>query len=357
MSFYEFLQTELFLSIRLLDVVQVILVLIVVRATLIGSLSLLKKYNYRFKILRENQRVFRRLIRVFINLIGFLSIISLAGLKLSNLLSYEILTVGQYPFRVSNIVNAILVIFIAQGVLWLASRILESFYEKQGNWDIGTRFAISQILKYIIYTLALLSSIQALGFDLTVIWGGAAALLVGFGLGLQQTFTDLISGIFMLVERGVNVGHILQVGDQIGKVKKIGFRASEIVTRENIVLLIPNSKLVADTVINWSHNDTDVRFEVEVGVAYGSDTELVEQLLFEIATNHKLVLEIPKPIIRFVTFGDSSLNFKILFWASSEHFLIIEDIKSDLNYAIDKAFRKHNITIPFPQRDLWVKTM
>ena len=357
MSFYEFLQIELFFSITVSEVIQVILVLIVTRAALIGSLSLIKKYNYKFKILRENQRVFKRLTRAIINLIGFLSIISIAGFQLSELLSHELLKVGQYPFRVSNIVNAILVIFIAQGILWLVSRILEGFYEKQGDWDIGTRFAINQILKYLIYTLALLSSIQALGFDLTVIWGGAAALLVGFGLGLQQTFTDLISGIFMLVERGVNVGHILQFDDKIGKVKKIGFRASEIVTRDNIVLLIPNSKLVADTVVNWSHNDTDVRFEVEVGVAYGSNTELVEQLLSKVANDHKLVLKTPKPIIRFVTFGDSSLNFKVLFWASSEHFLIIEDVKSDLNYAIDKAFREHNISIPFPQRDVWVKTV
>ena len=357
MSFNEFLQIELFYSIRVLNLIQVILVLIVFRAMMIGSLNFIKKYSKEFELLRKNQRVFRRLARVLINSAGFLSVISLIGFEISELLSHEILKIGEYPFRVSNIVNAVLVILLAQGILWLVSHILEEFYERQGDWDIGTKFAISQILRYVIYTLAILSSIQVLGFNLTVIWGGAAALLVGIGLGLQQTFTDLISGIFMLVERGVNVGHILQVGDRIGKVKKIGFRASEIVTRENIVLLIPNSKLVADTVINWSHNDADVRFEVDVGVAYGSDTELVEQLLSKIANEHEFVLKTPKPIIRFVTFGDSSLNFKILFWASSDHFLIIEDVKSDLNYAIDKAFRKHNITIPFPQRELWVKTV
>ncbi len=356
MSFNEFLQIELFYSVRVLDIIQIILVLIIFRATMIGSLVFIKKYSEQFELLRKNQRVFRRLARVIINLTGLLSVISLVGFEISELLSYEILKIGEYPFRVSNIVNAVLVILIAQGILWLASHVLEGFYERQGNWEIGTKFAISQILRYVIYTIAILSSIQALGFNLTVIWGGAAALLVGIGLGLQQTFTDLISGIFMLVERGVNVGHVLQIGDKIGKVKKIGFRASEIITRENIVLLIPNSKLVGDTVINWSHNDADVRFEVEVGVAYGSDTELVQRLLFKLANEHKLVLQTPKPIIRFATFGDSSLNFKILFWASAEHFLIIEDVKSDLNYAIDKAFRKHNITIPFPQRDVWTQS-
>ena len=356
MSFNEFLQIELFYSIKVLGIIQVVLVLIIFRAAMIGSLGLIKKYSERFDLLKNNQRVFVRLARAIINIAGFLSVVSLVGFQISELLSYKILEVGQYPFRVSNIVNAVLVVLIAQGVLWLVSHILEGFYDKQGDWDVGTRFAIHQILKYLIYTLALLSSIQALGFNLTVIWGGAAALLVGFGLGLQQTFTDLISGIFMLVERGVNVGHILQVGDKIGKVKKIGFRASEIVTRENIVLLIPNSKLVADTVINWSHNDADVRFEVDVGVAYGSDTELVEKLLSTVVNEHHLVLKTPKTIIRFVAFGDSSLNFKVLFWASSEHFLVIEDIKSDLHYAIDKAFRKHNISIPFPQRDMWMRS-
>jgi len=101
----------------------------------------------------------------------------------------------------------------------------------------------------------------------------------------------------------------------------------------------------------------DIRFEVEVGVAYGSDTELVAKLLSTIADEHPLISKTPKPIIRFVTFGDSSLNFKVLFWASSEHFLIIEDVKSDLNYAIDKAFRAHNITIPFPQREVWMRSV
>ena len=157
------------------------------------------------------------------------------------------------------------------------------------------------------------------------------------------------------MEQGVNVGHIIQVDDKVGRVKKIGFRASEIITRDNIVLLIPNSKLVTDTVTNWSHNDTDVRFTVEVGVAYGSNTELVKELLYQVAINHNEVLKTPNPNVRFVTFGDSSLNFQLLFWISAHNFLTIEDIKSDLNYAIDKAFRAHNISIPFPQRDIWVK--
>jgi small-conductance mechanosensitive channel len=355
MSFNDFLQLEILFSISVLDIIQLILLLIILRIVLIASLRVTARYSKKISLIEENQVVFRRLVRIIINLLGTLLVFKFAGIPLSTILSYEILKVGQYPFRTSNIINAIISLLVAQTVLWLIYKVLDGVYKKRNDLDIGTQFAINQILKYIIYTIAILSSIQALGFNLTVVWGGAAALLVGFGLGLQQTFTDLISGIFMLVERGVNVGDILQVGEQVGKVKKIGFRASEIVTRDNIVLLIPNSKLVGDTIINWSHNDTNVRFMIDVNVAYDSDVDFVRKILLEVVHAKEDISKTPKPNIRFVSFGESALNFKVVFWASGDFFYIIEDLKSDLHYAINRAFKEHNISIPFPQREVWIR--
>ena len=150
-------------------------------------------------------------------------------------------------------------------------------YYKRSQIDLGSQYAINQLLKYVIYTMALLWAISSLGIEMTVLWVGAAALLVGFGLGLQQTFNDFFSGIVLLFERSVEVGHVLNIGGMIGTVKEIGLRTSLIETRDSITVVVPNSKLVTDNVVNWSHFDEKVRFSISVGVAYGSDTKLVKR--------------------------------------------------------------------------------
>jgi small-conductance mechanosensitive channel len=143
------------------------------------------------------------------------------------------------------------------------------------------------------------------------------------------------------------------VGDMIGRVKRIGLRTSIIETTENITVIVPNSKLVTDSVINWSHQDDRARFTLSIGVAYGSDTALVKKILLQVATDNIYVLGKPLPIVRFVGFGDSSLDFQLLVW--SRNFIVIEDIKSDLRFEIDRLFRENDVVIPFPQRDVWMK--
>ena len=177
--------------------------------------------------------------------------------------------------------------------------------------------------------------------------------MVGVGLGLQQTFNDLLSGILLLFERTVEVGHMVKIGEMVGTVKGIGLRTSIIETRENVTVIVPNSKLVTDAVINWSHQDEKVRFIVAVGVAYGSDTEKVKNILLETARDNIYVIRKPAPSVRFVNFGDSSLDFQLLIW--SRNFIVIEDIKSDIRFEIDRKFREEGIVIPFPQRDVWMR--
>ncbi len=255
-------------------------------------------------------------------------------------------------FRVSNIINAILAYLFIRIILWTILQLMLGYYKRQ-KMDAGSQYAINQLIKYVIYIAMILTIIQALGFQLTVIWGGAAALLVGFGLGLQQTFNDLFSGIIIMIEGSVHVGDMVRVKGQIGKVTKIGIRASEVRLRDDAELIVPNSHLVMDSIANWNHTDQKARFLIEVGVAYGSDTELVKQILLDVVVKHEKVIDLPKPFVRFVDFGNSSLDFELHFWTFDVFGVL--NIQSDLRFEIDKAFREHKIEIPFPQRDLWVR--
>lgn len=258
----------------------------------------------------------------------------------------------QHHFRISNIINAILAFFFIRIILWIILQLMIGYYKRQ-KMDSGSQYAINQLIKYVIYVALVLTVIQALGFNLTVVWGGAAALLVGFGLGLQQTFNDLFSGIIIMVEGSVHVGDMVRVKGEIGMVTKIGIRASEVRLRDDAELIVPNSHLVMDSIANWNHNDQKARFFIKVGVAYGSDTELVRKILLEIVVKHEKVIDSPKPFIRFADFGNSSLDFELHFWTFDVFGVL--NTQSDLRFEINKAFREHKIEIPFPQRDLWVR--
>ncbi len=251
-----------------------------------------------------------------------------------------------------GILQAVFTILVARLIIWVFINIILYNYYKSSEVDIGSQFAINKLLAYAIYVFAVLFALQNnLHFNLNIILGGAAALMVGIGLGLQQTFNDLISGIILLFERTVEVGDVVEVGGMIGTITQIGIRTSVVQVRDNTSVVVPNSKFITENVINWSHNDDKVRFKLLIGVAYGSDTQKVKDLLLEAANNHKSVIKRPAPTIRFVDFADSSLNFELHFW--SKQYIAIEDVKSDLRFAIDALFREHEIEIPFPQRDIW----
>mgnify|MGYP000060584550 FL=1 len=185
---------------------------------------------------------------------------------------------------------------------------------------------------------------------MSIIYGGAAALLVGVGLGLQQTFNDFFSGLVLLFERSVMVGDILEIEGQVGRVLKIGLRASRIETRDSVSMLVPNSKLVNQAVVNWTHYDDIVRFSVNVGVAYGTPSDVVKKLLLEAASTVPEVLEKPEAFVRLNEFGESSLNFTLYFF--TKQVMMAENVKSDVRCAIDRLFIENQIVIPFPQREV-----
>jgi len=261
---------------------------------------------------------------------------------------------NSFDFKLSNILLAVMVMLFARVIVDLLTQLIMVGVYQTRNIEVGAQIALNQIIKYVIFVISTIIALNYLGFNMTLIWGGAAALLVGLGLGLQQTFNDVFSGILLLFERTVTVGDILKLEDStVGTVQRIGLRTTLFETRRNISLIVPNSKLVTNNVENLTHHNNKIRYSIDVGVAYGSDTSIVKSLLLKTVKNNPYVMEYPAPFVRFNNFGDSSLDFELNFF--SRNILVIEDIKSDIRFAIDKSFRENDVEIPFPQRVLWHK--
>lgn len=273
-------------------------------------------------------------------------------MSFKEILEYNFLNISDFHLNLWNILMVIFIFTVARIFLWVLGRVIRRFFSKR-QIDTGRQFAFQQFLKYIIYTITVILALEAIGIQLSVLWGGAAALMVGIGLGLQQTFNDMISGLILLIEGTVEVDDIVEVNGIVGKVTSIGLRTSKVQTRDRIAILVPNSKLVGDNATNWSHNRHAIRHQVNVGVAYSSDVELVTKLLLEVCKNHDKVLKDPAPQIQFKDFGNSSLDFILHFFSHEQ--MGIEFVKSDLRYRITQIFRANDIEIPFPQRDLWLR--
>lgn len=271
--------------------------------------------------------------------------------KFMDVLEFKIIDFDTFTFSVYQIIIIVAVYFLARLVLWTTKKFIhqEGLKQKVGE---GRQHALFQIVKYIIIVIAIVLILESIGVKVTILLAGSAALLVGLGFGLQQIFNDFISGIILLFEGTIKVGEVVEVEGIVGRVIRIGLRTSELETRDNIMMLIPNSKFTSEKVINWSHNQQFTRFRVHVGVAYGSDTKLVRSVLMECAEEHNFVANKPQPRVRFIDFGDSSLDFELLFF--SDNMFRIESVKSDIRFMIDQKFRANNIQIPFPQRDLHI---
>lgn len=262
-------------------------------------------------------------------------------------------TETPFNLNLSKIITILIVLTLGRVFVWALTQLVLLGYYQKNKINLGTQFAVNQLISYFVYVLTILTALHYLQVNMTVFWGGLAALLVGVGLGLQQTFNDLFSGLLLLFERGIEVGETIEIDGIIGSLKKIGLRTSIIESRDNITVIVPNSKLVVNNVINWSHYDDKVRFKVTIGVAYGTDTALVKEILLETARAHSHILKRPAALVRFTDFGNSSLDFELLFFSKKLEF--IEDTKSDLRFEIDRKFREAGIEIPFPQRDVWIR--
>ncbi len=261
-------------------------------------------------------------------------------------------SIGKYQIATVDLLLILLIMASARLIIWVVNRLLLSNYFKRKNLDVGRQYAIQQIVSYLIWAFTVFAILELLGVA-TAVMAGLAAFLVGIGLGMQDVFKDLASGIIILIEGTADVGDVIEIDGQPAVVKEIGLRTSVVETRDHISIIIPNSRLVVEAVTNWSHNNDFRRFWVSVGVAYGSDVDKVTKLLLQAALDHPMVLKVPAPVVFFEDFGNSSLDFKLYFY--SEELFAIPRVRSEIRYAIDKLFRENNIEIPFPQRDLWIR--
>ncbi len=273
--------------------------------------------------------------------------------ELRELLEFHLITIGEKSITPFDIVW-VAGIFIGARLLVMAmSSFLKRSLSSRGWVDKSKQYTMIKLIKYLVYTLAIITSIDSLGFDLNVLLASSAALFVGIGLGLQAVFNDMICGLILLFEGVVKKGDLVEMSGTVGRVEQLDIRTSKIRTRDGIMLIVPNSKLVTSEVINWSHSDRNTRFKITVGVAYGSDTKLVKEILMKCATNHPDVYSEIDPLVRFEDFGDSALVFELFFWANKTW--EIEMVKSDLRFQIDQSFRDAGVSIPFPQRDVHLK--
>lgn len=274
-------------------------------------------------------------------------------MKLKEIINQVLIDTKTIDITVYHILISVAIILAA----WIFVKVLRRVIERQvrnRKIDKGTGHSLILIAKYLLWVIVIGLILETVGIKITLLIAGSAALLVGLGLGIQQIFNDIVSGFFMLFERNLKVGDVVELEDHmVGRVEDISLRTSKIRTRDNIITIVPNHKFINENVVNWSHIEEKTRFHVNVGVAYGSDVNLVESVLLKVAGSHKDISRDPEPFVRFLDFAESSLNFQLFFWTNNSFY--VENIKSDLRFKIDKAFRENKVTIPFPQRDVHLK--
>ena len=266
--------------------------------------------------------------------------------KFIDLLNYDF-TIGSATFTPKTILIVILVFLLTSFMLKILRKIIFRTLAK----DTRIKFkSIFSFINYFIYIVVILIILQNIGVDVTAIFAASAALLVGVGLALQTFIQDIISGIFILIDKSVLVGDIIQVDGQIGQVENIKLRTTRAVTRENKVLIIPNHKFLTSILFNWTENGIITKEIVEIGVAYKSDPKQIKSLLLEIAKSHEKVLSNPAPSVLFDDFGESALIFQL--YVSVDSSFSANLVKSDLRFTIFEVFEKEGIEIPFPQRSI-----
>ena len=220
--------------------------------------------------------------------------------------------------------------------------------------DPGIKGSIETFSKYLVWIIGILVSISSIGINLNTLTASLAVIGVGIGFGLQNITQNFISGLIILLERPIKKGDIVQVGQTSGRILDIKARSTLILTRDDIVIIVPNSQFISEHVINESFSGDKLRLHVKVGVAYGSDVDKVTEVLLEVAKSHEKVLKSPPPTVTLDDFGDSSLDFSLRIWTSELWFFDI--LLSDIRYEITRKFKDANVTIPFPQRDLHIKS-
>ena len=270
------------------------------------------------------------------------------------------LVIGSVRISVFDVLFLMATIALVATVAWFLTRIARRLLRRVSRFDQAQKVLAEKLLTIIIWTAAFFVTVDLVGLDLTALafFGGAFGLAIGFGL--QKTFGNLISGILLLLDKSIKPGDVISVTDPagneaVGQIRKIGIRAISVITRDQTEHLIPNENLMINQVVNWSYSSKDVRVKAPVGVSYDSDLDLVTKLLYQAAEDVDRVLNIPKPRVNLMGFGDNSVDFELRFWIQDPEGGIA-NIRSDVYMRIWHLFKENDIEIPFPQRDLHLRS-
>jgi potassium efflux system protein len=265
----------------------------------------------------------------------------------------EGLTLGDVNLTPTSILNFGVIFGLGYFATTVIQRIVKSTVLPKTKMDKGSQNALVSGVGYIGYTLAAVIALSSIGFNLSSIAIVAGALSVGIGFGLQTIVSNFVSGIILLVERPIKEGDWIEASGFSGTVKKISVRSTQIETFDRAMVVVPNSELIAGSVLNWTHSNETGRVRVSVGVSYDSDPKRVERLLLKVGKSHEMTLKSPEPFVRFQQFGDSSLDFDLIIYVKDKNYMF--QVRSELHYSIFELFKKEGIEIPFPQRDLNIK--
>lgn len=274
--------------------------------------------------------------------------------SIQDFLNYKIIKSsdsGGFHLEVWHIIMTIVAVISATLILRGVKKLLTHNMQEVDKFKFDSIFKFFNYLVYIIVTIVVLHST---GVNLTAILTASAALFVGIGFALQDFFKDIIAGISIIVDKSLLVNDVIEMEGKIGRVFEIKLRSTRAITRDDKVLVIPNHLFLTQTIYNYTQNHPKTREVINIGVAYGSDTQLVNDVLLSCALNQSGVLKSPQPFVLFNDFGENALQFGLYFFIRDS--FVDPRIKSELRFSIDKAFREHNITIPFPQRDIHMIT-
>jgi len=310
----------------------------------------------REKILRQTTRFLFLFFFFFwlVSVAKFFNIYKIIQNFVTELFDYSF-KLGDIEIVPSNLVILVLVIWFTFQISKFIKMILEDEVLPKLSLPRGVPGTISMLTRYAILVIGFIVAILAAGIEmdsLTIIIGG---LGVGIGFGLQNIFNNFISGLILAFERPIKVGDIIQMTDLFGTVKEIGIRASTVRTMDGAEVIVPNGNLISNEVINWTLSDKYRRIDLRVGVAYGTDPDRVIKILYEVLKGHEKIMENPPPNALFIGFGDSSLDFRLLFWTHDfDNWL---SLQSEINVRINRALADADIEIPFPQRDLHLRSV
>lgn len=262
--------------------------------------------------------------------------------------------IGNLEGSVTSLIGGAVIFAVAVMLSRTLSKLLQKRIAKRAYLDPGLHYTIGRLAQYLVIALGMLLALSfGVGLNLTSIAVIFTALSVGIGFGLQYLAADVASGFILLFERPVRVGDRISIGKEEGDVQSINLRTTVLTTNDRVSVIVPNSQLVREQLINWSYGDPRARMSIPVGVAYGSDVDLVSRTLLKATEDVDNVLRDPPPKVQFLKFGDWSLDFRLLVWTNRPRLHV--QIRSDINFRIERLFREAGIEIPFPQTELRVR--